>query len=300
MAPNEPLLPNTKAFFTDVFGTVVDWRSSIILALERSTALASTIMKPDNLNLHRKAKSTDWAQFAQDWRDAYYHFTHSFDPAAHASSGKPFPLIDNFFRSSLISLLESETYDLAGLYDDDALTSLNQAWHSLTPWPDSAPGLGMLSTSYSPLTSTSKSTSTSPSPHPHPQRNQSRSRTFRTCTLSNGNAALLRDLAQFGSLPYTSVFGADDFNAYKPSPLVYDGASAKMGLRSEECALIAAHLGDLKAARGCGWRTVYVERENEEQWSKEMIEEARREAWVDVWIEIGEGGFEELARRVGC
>jgi hypothetical protein len=68
-------------------------------------------------------------------------------------------------------------------------------------------------------------------------------------------------------------------------------------VRTDECALLAAHLGDLEAARGCGYRTVYIERENEEGWSEEKVETAKQERWVDMWVKLGEGGFEEVARR---
>ena len=138
-------------------------------------------------------------------------------------------------------------------------------WHFLDPWPDSSPGLGLL--------------------------NQK----FITSTLSNGNTALLSDLAKHGSLPYAHLLSAEDFQAYKPHPNVYNGAAKKLGLETSQCALVAAHLGDLAAARNCGYQTIYISRPQEEQWSKEKIEQSRE--WVDMWIEEGDGGFEEMARR---
>lgn len=66
--------------------------------------------------------------------------------------------------------------------------------------------------------------------------------------------------------------------------------------------MVATHLGDLEAARGCGLRTVYVEREGEEGWSEERVEGAKREGWVDIWVKVEEtdsgGGFLEVARRL--
>ena len=61
----------------------------------------------------------------------------------------------------------------------------------------------------------------------------------------------------------------------------------------------AAHLGDLQAAKGCGLRAVYVEREQEEAWSKEKVQEAKEKGWVDMWIGLGkgEGGILEVARK---
>lgn len=140
-------------------------------------------------------------------------------------------------------------------------------WHFLDPWPDSSPGLGMLK------------------------------QKFVTSTLSNGNTALLADLAKHGSLPYAHLLSGEDFKAYKPHPNVYLGAAKWLKLEPGECALVAAHLGDLAAARKCGYQTIYIDRPQEEQWSEEKISEARQ--WVDMWIEQGGGGFVEVARRFG-
>jgi 2-haloacid dehalogenase len=63
--------------------------------------------------------------------------------------------------------------------------------------------------------------------------------------------------------------------------------------------MVAAHLKDLKGARECGLRTVYVERQGEEEWEvgSEEYEDARR--WVDIWVKEEEEGFLEVARRMG-
>lgn len=144
-------------------------------------------------------------------------------------------------------------------------------WHFLDPWSDSSNGLGML--------------------------NQK----FETATLSNGNTSLLRDLSDHGKLPYKHIISAEDFQAYKPHPDVYNGAARKLGVEPSQCALVAAHLGDCEAAKKkCGYQAIYIERLDEESWSKEKIEQAKREGWVDMWIGIDEGGFEEVARRFGC
>jgi len=69
--------------------------------------------------------------------------------------------------------------------------------------------------------------------------------------------------------------------------------------------LVAAHLGDLKAARECGFQTIYIEREQEEGWNEEETRKARDEGWVDMWVALGEGGskedggFMEVAKRFG-
>ena len=123
---------------------------------------------------------------------------------------------------------------------------------------------------------------------------------FETATLSNGNTSLLRDLAEYGKLPYKHIASAEDFKAYKPHPEVYNGAAKKLGLQTRECGLIAAHLGDLQAAKGCGYQTIYIERREEETWDQEKVEKAKKDGWVDMWLGIDEGGFEEVAKRFGC
>ena len=40
-----------------------------------------------------------------------------------------------------------------------------------------------------------------------------------------------------------------------------------MGLKPDEVAMVAAHLVDLQAARNCGFKTIYVERRQEEDWN---------------------------------
>lgn len=96
-------------------------------------------------------------------------------------------------------------------------------------------------------------------------------------------------------MPFTHVYSAEMFQSYKPSPKVYLGAAAKMGITPEECCLVAAHLDDLKAAKGNGFSTCYVERPLEER-HLAMREE---EGIVDVWVKEEEEGFVEAARKLG-
>ena len=124
-----------------------------------------------------------------------------------------------------------------------------------------------------------------------------------TVTLSNGNISLLTDLSTHGSLPFTHIFSAELFGSYKPSPKVYLGAVEKLGLKPSECAMVAAHLADLKAAKDLGLQVIYVEREAEEDWANEEVEKAR--GWVDLWVEKGDlgtsgkGGFLTVAEKLG-
>lgn len=186
-------------------------------------------------------------------------FTATHDPALEFIS------VDAHHLTSLHSLLQ--TWQLSGLWPDAEVQQISLQWHNLTPWPDSPAGIRAL--------------------NDH----------FVTCTLSNGNVALLTDLAAHADLPFAHLLSAEHFAAYKPSRRVYEGAARRLGLQVGECALVAAHLADLRAARGCGFQTVYVGREGEEGWGVGEVGRARAEGWVDMWVGVGEGGFGEVVRR---
>lgn len=116
----------TQALVFDVFGTVVDWRSSIIREGELLGA--------------RKGLKADWAAFADAWRAGYRP---AMDRVMRGDSG--WANIDKLHREILDGLLEK--FSLQGL-EEKELEHLNRAWHRLMPWPDSVPGLNRLKTRY--------------------------------------------------------------------------------------------------------------------------------------------------------
>lgn len=111
-----------KALFFDVFGTLVDWRSSIAREAER-------ILVP-------LGHSVDWLAFADAWRGEY-------QPAMEEiRSGRlPFCKLDVLHRRNLDRILPR--FGIADLAED-ALQHLNLAWHRLDAWPDVPPGLMQL------------------------------------------------------------------------------------------------------------------------------------------------------------
>ena len=117
-----PLATLPRALAFDVFGTVVDWRGSIVREVE---ALAAA-----------KGRTVDAGAFADAWRAGYA-------PAMQRvrSGDLPWLRIDALHRLILDGLLER--FGLAGLADDE-LDHLNRVWHRLDPWPDSVEGLGLL------------------------------------------------------------------------------------------------------------------------------------------------------------
>lgn len=204
----------------------------------------------------------DWGKFAAEWRNTYKVFVRGFKPGE--SEWKD---IDTHHYESLIRLLKE--WELEGLYSDDEVKDLSLIWHYLDPWRDSSSGLRRLNEK------------------------------FITSTLSNGNQSLLKDLSKHGQLGFQKLQSSADFKAYKPHPSVYKGAAEVMGLQPSEIALVAAHLSDLKAARSCGFRTIYVERANEEDMPLDGPDYQDAKTWVDMWVSVKEDGFVEVARRFG-
>jgi 2-haloacid dehalogenase len=102
-----------------------------------------------------------------------------------------------------------------------------------------------------------------------------------------------------GPMDFTHIFSAEMFGSYKPSPKVYLGATEKLNLAPHECAMVAAHLNDLKAAKSNGLQTIYVERALEEDWGVEEVEQAKKDGWVDIWVPYGQEGFVTVAKELG-
>ena len=118
--------PSVKALLFDVFGTVVDWRSSIIRELSAwGTA---------------RGISADWAAFADSWRALY-------QPSMEEvrSGRRPWPILDLLHRESLDVLLAQ--HSITGLSETDK-TYLNTTWHRLSPWPDTVAGLTRLKSKF--------------------------------------------------------------------------------------------------------------------------------------------------------
>ena len=115
-----------KAMTFDVFGTVVDWRSSII---EQFRALG------DN-----KGISVPWDAFVDDWKSGYR-------PGMDAvnAGNIPWTNVDGIYRKKLDALLVE--YDISGLSESEKVF-LNRTWHRLNPWPDAAAGLNRLKKHY--------------------------------------------------------------------------------------------------------------------------------------------------------
>ena len=166
----------------------------------------------------------DPASFADAWRRRY-------DPAMNEvrSGGRPFVRLDVLHRENLVSILPDFGIDPARVPEAE-LDDLNLAWHRLDPWPDVVAGLTRLKAR------------------------------FIIAPLSNGNVILMLDMAKRAGLPWDAILGAELAQAYKPSPEAYLRTVDILAMRPEEVCMVAAHNGDLAAARACGLRTAFVPR----------------------------------------
>ena len=111
-----------RALAFDVFGTVVDWRGSIIAeGVERWT--------PQGVD-------ADWARLADAWRRRY-------QPSLQRvrQGDREWTPLDVLHRESLDDLLPE--LGLAGL-NEGQRADLNLVWHRLRPWPDAVTGLRRL------------------------------------------------------------------------------------------------------------------------------------------------------------
>ena len=170
------------------------------------------------------AGSADPYAFADTWRARY-------QPAMEEvrSGRRPFARLDVLHRENLEAVLPAFGIDPATVPGAE-LDDLNKAWHRLDPWPDVVSGLTRLKAH------------------------------FIIAPLSNGNIALILNMAKHARLPWDAILGAEVAQAYKPAPEAYLHTVEILGLRPEEICMVAAHNSDLAAARKCGLRTAFIPR----------------------------------------
>ena len=160
--------------------------------------------------------------FADAWRAEY-------QPAMEEirKGNRSFTILDILHMENLKKI--SSRFGLDKLSSDD-FDLLVKAWHRLPGWPDSSEGLNKLKTK------------------------------FIIATQSNGNIALMVNMAKYSNLNWDVILGAEVVGHYKPEPEAYLKACRALHLNPEECMMVAAHDDDLKAASLQGMKTGYVHR----------------------------------------
>ena len=164
--------------------------------------------------------SIDGDKFADAWRAGY-------GPSMNrVRTGElPWTKLDVLHRMTLDRILVEFNLTTLSEAEKDAL---NHAWHRLRPWPDAVSGLTRLK------------------------------KKFIIAPLSNGNIALMTDMAKHAGLPWDCILGAELVRHYKPDREVYQSAADFLGLATGEVMMVAAHLGDLRAAKAVGLHTAFV------------------------------------------
>ena len=197
--------------------------------------------------------SGDPEELADAWRARYWPIL------AEVNAGeRPWGNFDDQHLVTLDDLLTERGADLPV----EARRRLVGAWHRLDPWPDVRSGLEAL-------------------------------RAQRViATLSNGHVALLVDLARHADLRFDCMLSAELAHAFKPAPEVYQTAARLLGVEPAELMLVAAHPLDLKAARGAGLQTAFVDRPLEYGPGSP----AREDPDADESV----GDLHELAERLAC
>jgi 2-haloacid dehalogenase len=235
---------DVRACLFDVFGTVVDWRTSV------SRDLAAFAKQ-------KGITGVDWLEFAVEWRKLY-------QPSMEEvrSGTRAFTILDVLHRESLDKLISR--YGIKRLSEAD-IEHMNRAWHRLDPWPDAVEGLKRLKSRY----------------------------IIAPC--SNGNIALMVNMAKRAGLPWDCILGAETARAYKPMPEAYLASCRQLGLAPASVMMVAAHNNDLRAAKAQGLQTAFVARRTEHG-AGQTTDLAPDPTCVDM----AATDFIDLATKLGC
>ena len=169
-----------------------------------------------------KGIQREWGDFADAWRGKYRPYMDK------VGTGElPWTNLDGLHRMALEEVLEE--FEITGLSEDEK-REVNFFWHHLHGWADSVPGLYRLKHKYI------------------------------IAPMSNGNVALMTNMAKFAGLPWDCILGAELARHYKPDPESYLTAVSLLGLRPDQVMMTAAHQGDLLAARKVGLQSGFIPR----------------------------------------
>lgn len=198
----------------------------------------------------------DWQQFALDWRALY-------QPAMEniRSGDRGYVKLDQLHRENLQQLLHK--YELEALTEQQ-LDHINRVWHRLQPWADTLPGMHRLKKNYV------------------------------LASVSNGNVALMVNMARHSAIPWDMILGSETAQGYKPQDRVYLHSAQMLGLEPAQCMMVAAHNDDLQAARALGFKTAYINRPYE--YGESQVNDLQAE---EVWDIVGEY-MTDIAAGLGC
>jgi len=196
----------------------------------------------------------DWHVFADAWRALYQPYMEEV-----RSGRRPFEKLDILHRRMLDQIRPK--FGLEKL-DDKVADDLNLAWHRIDTWPDVVPGFRRLQTKY----------------------------LLAPC--SNGNIALMVDIARRNHFSWDAVLGSEIARDFKPKPAVYLMTAAALNLKPDEVMMCAAHSDDLRSAASNGLRTAHIARPGENG-------PGTGELAPNVPVDFAAKNMEDLAARLG-
>ena len=204
----------------------------------------------------------DWAGLVDAWRGAYQPNMNK------VRTGElPWTNLDALHLMALKKLLPAYLNGTPrkALVGAD-LDHITRMWHRLKAWPEAVAGLKRIKSKHI------------------------------IGTMSNGNVALLTNMAKFAGLPWDLVFSAEWVHHYKPDRETYLSAPRMLDLKPAEVMLVAAHKNDLDGAKKAGLMTCFVPR------SKEYgpAEMAAYDAKFEPRFDFNAKDFVDLARQFGC
>jgi 2-haloacid dehalogenase len=200
-------------------------------------------------------KKIDWTAFADAWRSEY-------QPGMEEvrSGRQSFAKLDVLHRRNLERILSR--FNLTDL-TDATLSDLNLAWHKLPAWPDVTGALARLR------------------------------KKFLLAPCSNGNIALMADLARHNGWHWDAILGSEVGGDFKPKPRVYLASCEAFNLAPHDCMMVAAHTRDLVAAAACGLQTAHTARPDE-------YGPSTGEAAPTDRVDYAAANLAGLADRLGC
>jgi 2-haloacid dehalogenase len=222
MASGLPALAQARAADKQAMGPMPDVQVLVFDTFGTVVDWRSAVIAEGEQLGRAKGLSVDWPAFADAWRGGY-------GPAMNQvrRGDLPWTKLDVLHRMVLDQLLVR--FKIDGLAEDEK-KHLNRIWHRLKGWPDSAAGLTRLK------------------------------KRFVIAPLSNGNVSLLTNMAKFAGLPWDCILSTELVRHYKPDKETYLMPGEFFDLPPASVMMVAAHAGDLDAAKALGLKTAYVHR----------------------------------------
>jgi 2-haloacid dehalogenase len=222
MASSLPALAQTRAGGKAASGPMPDVQLLVFDTFGTVVDWRSAVIAEGEQLGRAKGLTVDWAAFADAWRGGY-------GPSMNRvrTGDLPWTKLDVLHRMVLDQLLVR--FKIEGLTEEEK-KQFNKVWHRLKGWPDSVAGLTRLK------------------------------KRFVIAPLSNGNVSLLTDMAKFAGLPWDTILSTELVRHYKPDKETYLMPGEFWDLPPASVMMVAAHAGDLDAAKALGLKTAYVHR----------------------------------------